>query len=496
MNKALEVIGSGVVSISDHIESSETFKQIEGLRTFEYSLRDKTAKAKLVKAAKRDEAFKVEENSSSSNLVFSAGAWHTVVLPSLRYWNEVKDDKACIIGDYTIKIGGITGGVDANGKHVDSKVVFLAGRDKVTCHMYNTTCLILVNGHGFRKLIELFLVPFFKAKISTSLDESEAVNEMVLEKLGSKFVKRADIKYKKGVSFPCTKCEYAAKSLSTLSKHKRVEHTTSFTMPKTRAKSIKMTMQSTRNNSITELMMNEDITITELENDSVSLEEKSFVNDNREVNEVMDDTLKLLINSVYTSILEYCVEEEELKYMKLSNKSTERVLTCGFGDYETISPVDLNEHEGKVHGVVNCNLCDYSALDEEILRKHMTKHTGRIVFQCGKCEFEATKEALLDDHKESKHTTQPEPTVEKRKCEKCEKEFDAGFVFEAHKCIVTSKFQCELCTFKAVTLSELLEHMVTNHAQELKNHLANVKQPEPEHKKDITCENCGDNFLD
>ena len=164
MNKALEVSGTGVVSISDHIKSSDTFKQIEGQRTFEYSLNEKTAKTKLVKAAKRDEPFNVEENSSSSNLVFSAGAWHTVVLPSLRYWNEVKDDKACIIGDYTIKIGGITGGVDANGKHVDSKVVFLADRDKVTCHMYNTTCLILVNGHGFRKLFRAFPGSFLQSQ--------------------------------------------------------------------------------------------------------------------------------------------------------------------------------------------------------------------------------------------------------------------------------------------------------------------------------------------
>ena len=54
MNKALEVFGTGVVSIYDHINSSETFKQIEGQRTFEYSLSDKTAKTKLVKAAKRD----------------------------------------------------------------------------------------------------------------------------------------------------------------------------------------------------------------------------------------------------------------------------------------------------------------------------------------------------------------------------------------------------------------------------------------------------------
>ena len=126
----------------------------------------------------------------------------------------------------------------------------------------------------------------------------------------------------------------------------------------------------------------------------------------------------------------------------------------------------------------------------------MTKHTGRIVFQCGKCEFEATKEYLLDDHKEIKHTAEPQPTIEKRRCEKCEKDFDAGIVFEAHKCIIKSKYQCEQCAFTAVTLSELLEHMVSNHTHELNQHLAHIKESEtvpvmsvPD-QREIQCDQC------
>ena len=59
-------------------------------RTFEYSSGDKGAEAKRVKSAKRIVPMTIEENSTSSNVVFTTGAWHSVVLPSLKYCNEVK----------------------------------------------------------------------------------------------------------------------------------------------------------------------------------------------------------------------------------------------------------------------------------------------------------------------------------------------------------------------------------------------------------------------
>lgn len=129
-------------------------------------------------------------------------------------------------------------------------------------------------------------------------------------------------------------------------------------------------------------------------------------------------------------------------------------------------------------------------LDDDIMKKHMTKHTGRILFQCGKCEFEATKQAFLEEHIDLRHTTKPSPVVIKRKCEKCEGEFDAGFIFEAHKCIITSKYHCEQCTFTAVTLAELLEHMVAKHTGELKKHLEQINQEAPSDSSKIKCDQC------
>ena len=65
------------------------------------------------------------------------------------------------------------------------RLFFDADRDKVVCHLYNTTCKILVNGHGYRKLIDLFLEPFFRSRVDACLEEINKFNEVVLDNLGS-----------------------------------------------------------------------------------------------------------------------------------------------------------------------------------------------------------------------------------------------------------------------------------------------------------------------
>ena len=471
MNRALEVYGTGVVPISDHIRSSDTFKQIEGQRAFEYSLSDKTARNKLMKAAKRDELMKIEENSSSSNLVFSAGAWHTVVLPTLRYWNEIKDDKACNIGDYTIKIGGITGGVDANGKHVDSKVVFLADRDKVTCHLYNTTCLILVNGHGYRKLIELFLAPFFKTKLKTFQEESEGVNEMVLEKLGTKSVKRADIKYKKGSSFPCTKCEHAAKSISALNKHKRVEHTSSLTIPKTSSKSIKITKQSTGNNSMIEPMMIEDVTITDLDCDSINLEEKSLKL-TCNICEFVTHNKTFMDNHVNEKHVSKTNEDREFPCMKCENVYNEldnyNIHVKTHDDRSIIVNVEKEEVEEVDDDFAQLTNFVYNSVlehqvEEEALKYRALESTNN---KCSKCDYVARNQAWLHSHEINKHVNRPQETINfdeiiELTCRLCEFDAEDEEGINNHKKYVhpsNSWFKCKLCNDTFGSKTNLEEH--------------------------------------
>ena len=73
---------------------------------------------------------------------------------------------------------------------------------------------------------------------------------------------------------------------------------------------------------------------------------------------------------------------------------------------------------------LNCDLCDFSAADKNLMDRHMMKHTGRVIFTCHSCEFEATKQALLENHIEKIHgNNKPwwyEAEATNHQCERCE----------------------------------------------------------------------------
>ena len=93
------------------------------------------------------------------------------------------------------------------------------------------------------------------------LEGIEQFNDEVVKKLGPKTVKRTDVKFKRSPAFPCHSCDFAAKSIGTLKKHKKQEHGTSFVSPRNKMLEPR---QSTRNNSIVENLMIEDVTVTDL----------------------------------------------------------------------------------------------------------------------------------------------------------------------------------------------------------------------------------------
>ena len=97
MTKALNApINQEVVTVDEHVRQSEVFRNQSTSRTFDYELNDKAAKAKLLKATKRI-PLEIEENTTSSNLMFSSGGWYHVVLPSMKYFSDVKGEKSCKI---------------------------------------------------------------------------------------------------------------------------------------------------------------------------------------------------------------------------------------------------------------------------------------------------------------------------------------------------------------------------------------------------------------
>ena len=122
------------------VTDSEVTQYKEDNRQFKYNLNDTKAKSKLLKGAKRI-PFELVKNNGSLNLLFNVGSWNHVVLPSIRYWNEIKGDKTCKIGSSTVRISSVNVGMETGGKHVDTLIVFVINREKVTCHLYNTAML-------------------------------------------------------------------------------------------------------------------------------------------------------------------------------------------------------------------------------------------------------------------------------------------------------------------------------------------------------------------
>ena len=260
-----------VISVEELVKESELILTSDTGRKFEFKLDEKAAKGKLIKGAKRV-PFEVVKNSSSSNLDFCLGSWNNVVQPSMRYWSDVKGIKSCKIDDMVIRIADLKSGKDIGGNHIDSQIVFFANRDKIVLHCYNTTQRILVNGHGYSKFIEMFLIPYFESKISLNLEGIAQFNNNALAVLGSKSVKRSDIKYNGGPTHLwCTKCDFAAKSRPALIKHKKTKHALNSSSKSSPSTSLSLPQHhSTRNNSIVEALQQDNMTLKDISIECIS----------------------------------------------------------------------------------------------------------------------------------------------------------------------------------------------------------------------------------
>ena len=182
----------------------------------------------MVKGAKRC-PFEVVNSISSSNLDFSLGAWNYVVLPSVRYWDQVKEQTSCKVGTTVIRIASVELGREADGRHIDTKIVFHANDDRV-CHLYNTTQRILVNGRGYDTLINIFLKPFFEAKLAQNTKNIDDFNKGVLAALSGKrkAVSRPtrSVRYKAMTNArpSCNQCEESFVNKSLLGAHTKSIH--------------------------------------------------------------------------------------------------------------------------------------------------------------------------------------------------------------------------------------------------------------------------------
>jgi len=60
-------------------------------------------------------------------------------------------------------------GTEVTGKHVDTQVTFILNDDEIKLHCYSTTQLILINGNGYKNLVQFILKPFCEEKIRLKL---------------------------------------------------------------------------------------------------------------------------------------------------------------------------------------------------------------------------------------------------------------------------------------------------------------------------------------
>ena len=292
--------------------------------------------------------------------------------------------------------------------------------------MYNTTQLILVNGHGYTRFIETFLKPFFESKISLHTQEIKEYNQKALEILGPKQVKRSTVKYKSGVPFDCKTCGFSAKSLVALKKHKVNEHVLS--SPDTSNTQLKPIQQSTRNNSMTEALMQENISSTNL-SDSENIS----------------------------------IEENMIKY------------TCLECKFVTTEKKELQKHVINEHGCTGmdfeCKTCGFVLDSEKQYNSHVQTHHVELksisndketnsIFKCERCNFECHDMDQLGVHN-TKHASD-EMKLEVNLITEHKKENDVE-TDESNTLKKVDQFICNGCDYNFLTLLELEWHEVTDH---------------------------------
>ena len=479
-------------NIIDLVKDSEIKSPSEVKRTFEYNLNDKSAKAKLLKGARRI-PFDIVHKTASSNLVFSLGAWHHVVLPSIKYWNQVKGEKTCKVDSIEIKIASVDIGREASGKHIDTQVIFYANRDKVVCHFYNTTQLIMINGHGYANVIQVFLKPYFESKIALNLEEVSSYNKLVLETLGSKQVKRSTVRYKQGSTFSCKGCNYTAKSLAMLNKHKETGHALSFNSSRSLSSSslVLPLKHSTRNNSISEALMQENMTIT------------SIISDQGTKAPLEENTLKYTCLDCNFATTEKELMSKHVKGLHGDTSSTDPNFICKVCDHELQGAEDYNIHvkthdpippdeSNNIsviievnHPVFKCEVCSNEFQCVVDLNAHVEfKHGGKQneaepkqedKILCRKCPFICENMMQLDTHMEYRHGKNRMKSQSTGKdngdlslveltCRKCEFEGLTREDMNKHM----SKHghdQCHKCEFVAADRIELYQHNQSKHQE-------------------------------
>ena len=280
--------------------------------------------------------------------------------------------------------------------------------------------------------------------VEEKIVEIQKYNSVVTEALGK--TKRINVRYRPGSKLSCNKCDFSADDTSNMSMHKRITHASKRRIV---ISNIEMNeaITSTRDNTMSEVL-NENISVTDLIEDNENTTAVPRITLTESLTEVLVPQHKLhcfLCQDGFTTETELTNHEEwkHSDHMKPEENNKKVEIKCHLCEYLTNEPTDMDNHVINQHGFVCCDLCEYMAEDAQLVAQHKKKHTWRIIYTCGLCEFEATKESILEDHHEIKHTKKNFWWMEKVRsehfCDRCEKMFQNLFVKRYHLCVQETK---------------------------------------------------------
>ena len=487
--------------LETHMKTSQHVIQSGLNRKFSYKLNQKNAKKKLLQGASKNPYVK-EQKSTCVVLTFNDGSYFYSVLPLIEDWKMRKASGENIVGDnHEIRVTEVKSGKEEGGMCVDVLLKFEINNSKVAVHCYNTKQKMLVNGSGYSRFVEKYLEPHLKQKIEAQLMQIQNFNTLVTDTFGS--TKRKNVKYRPGSK--------SADDSIDLKAHKRKKHANEGLVVSSIIELNKIST-STRDNSVSDLL-NEDISAIELLDDSEETDtagdmeesikikkfhcymcqagfvEESELTEHEQKEhhqQLLADNQKQVEKPESNSTCEKCPFQSSDNGDLVNHVQKEHTVQVRYWDFkaqchlckfETKDPTAMDDHVVKEHGFVCCNKCEYIAADKSLLKQHKMKHTGTSIYTCGTCEFETTRQAMLNDHIEAKHMKKNFWWLEKEKseynCDKCEKKFQNLFVMRYHLCVQKTKYACSFCEVIVETFEELVPHLETEHT-----------------KKSIRCELC------
>ena len=275
-------------------------------------------------------------------------------------------------------------------------------------------------------------------------------------KFGPKTISRSVVKLKRGSAFPCQNCDFSAKSVPALRKHKKDEHILSLNI----SDKLAQQKQSTRNNSLSEKLMLEDGSLIDLSQEvpeSITEDIHKYTCDpcnfaTRNKSEINDHVQKKHSSQ----------EIEEINYL---------CTKCG---KEFVNVEEYEKHE-EVHYTTKQretvtsemeNLIYIAILENEI---EVANKSEKQTCECTFCAFKAETMQDMKRHIQTIHQS-IKIDVEKIiiKCEKCEKTFKLNIQLKKHLENEHKEHQsvsCNICHVSFHNTSELCDHMLSNHVE-------------------------------